>query len=76
MSAYEKNTIKSTQEYRAEHVLAGRESNPMPESGELWMCQVCEDLLGVGDSVTDIYTCDKCFRAIEAERVWVARWKY
>ena len=75
MGNYDKNIIKSTREYRADRVAELRENHPMPEPGELWMCQVCEDLLGVGDSVTDLYTCDRCFRAIEVERVWVARWR-
>ena len=75
MNDAEKTSIASTKKKLANRVIDQREAHPMPESGELWMCQVCEDLLGVGDSVTDVYTCDRCMRAIEAERVFVARWR-
>jgi len=71
---YQRNTISGTKYNRADRIADARQHNEVPESGELWMCQVCEDTLGVGDSVTKIWTCDRCFRNIEAERVWVASW--
>ena len=74
MDEYQRNTLSGTKYNRADHIVAARKAYPMPEYGELWMCQVCEDTLGVGDSVTKLWTCDRCFRAIEAERVWVAHW--
>jgi len=72
---FEKNTKKNTEKKRANAYIDKLKYNPMPESGELWMCQVCEDLLGSGNSITDIFTCDKCMRNIEAERVFVSRWR-